>query len=98
MILQELIWDFKTIMLVIGFVVFGIFWTIVMFRLWDFGMGDVKDDDDDLPDEITIEIVKESPAKPSTVQTEPSSLPSSAEEQSYDSSFRPTGKGGYFPE
>lgn len=56
----------------------------------------------DLPDEFTIEVVKEKStisAKPSASQTGPSAQPSSAEETlSSDAPPRTTGKGGYVPE
>lgn len=56
---------------------------------------------ENLPDEITIEIVKENPEQetPSVSQTEPSALPGSASELlSSDDVCHPTQKAGYVPE
>ena len=92
----------KEIFLIIFIILVSIFWIIYAHR---FGKSIDEYFDtpnlDNLPDEITIEIVKEKPeAKPassSTSQASSCSAPSSAPAPD-DSSPRPTGKGGYLPE
>ena len=92
-------------MKIVAWIVMGascLFW-IAFARRWSKSIGEYFDSPKyDLPDEITVEIVKEKPnypAKPSASQTELSAQLSSAEENpSSVGSSRPTGKGGYLPE
>lgn len=102
MIIGRLIWNTQTILLVIFLGIATIFCFV---WAWCFATSIEKgvdwlmnDDDDNLSDEISIEIVQEKPSCPSGPQTEPSPLLSKAEEPQADSSSHPRAKGAYIPE
>ncbi|MCH5229609.1 MAG: hypothetical protein J1F12_06400 [Muribaculaceae bacterium] len=92
-----LIYDAKTIGLIVFLVISTLFWIYVANRWWNYGMGKYDEEDKDLPDEVTIEIVHEKTEKPQDVQSEHSSKPS-AEKTSFYSHSHLIGKGNYIPE
>ena len=86
------------IFIIIFLILGSIFWIVVAY-------GYLKSIDDyfdtpkfDIPDELTIEIVKETPEHQEVSQTSPSMQPSSASESLPCSTMCPTHKDHYVPE
>ena len=102
--LAKVIWDFETFK-IIGILLAGaIFWVVFAVRFGkaiDSDVNDFMNPFSDLPDEITVEIVKEKPAAPvpsSTSQTASSPLPSTVQAAASDDASGPKEKRVYLPE
>ena len=102
MILAEFIWNFKNTSIVVFLIVATVFFFILA---WRFGNAIEEGVDaflnplSGLPDEITVEIVKEKPETQASSQTVPCSPPDTAPEPRLsETSSLPKGKGVYLPE